>query len=155
MTYVLSTVLATITQHPNSTVIYEGTPVTLSCEATASGPITYQWRRSSGRISNEAIGVTTPTLTIPSVRQDDEDEYYCTASYGVYRNGTSHVAESERAQVVVFGMSNMCNMCACYKYQVELVIQIYYLHTHKCFSFSRIKTHGTTKLANKSHHESY
>ena len=123
MTYVLSTVLATITQHPNSTVVYEGTPVTLSCEATASGPITYQWRRSSGRtISNKAIGVFTTALTIPSVTQDDEDKYYCTASYGVYRNGTNHTAESGRAKVVVFGMSNMCNMCACYKYQVELVI---------------------------------
>ena len=120
----LSTVLATITQHPNSTVVYEGTPVTLSCEATASGPITYQWRRSSGRISNEAIGVTTPTLTIPSVRQDDEDEYYCTASYGVYRNGTNHTAKSERAKVVVFGMNIMCTveyLFGSYKYQVELV----------------------------------
>jgi len=98
-------VLATITQHPNSTVIYEGTPATLSCEATASGPITYQWRRSSGRIGNEATGVTTPTLTIPSVTQDDEDEYYCTANYGVNRNGTIHAAESQRARVIVFGMS--------------------------------------------------
>ena len=54
-------------------------------------------------IGSKAIGVNTHTLTIPSVTQDDEDEYYCTASYGVYVNGTSHVAESERAQVVVFG----------------------------------------------------
>ena len=51
--------------------------------------------------------ISTPPLTsyrIPSITQDDEDDYYCTASYGVYVNGTSHVAESERATVVVFGM---------------------------------------------------
>ena len=91
--------IASITKHPNNlTTIYEGTTVTLLCGATASGPITYQWRRS-----NRVIGGNTSTLTIPSVTQDDEDEYYCTASYGVYVNGTSHVAESERAIVVVFG----------------------------------------------------
>jgi len=32
-------------------------------------------------------------LYIPSVTLDDENEYYCTASYGVYVNGTSHIAE--------------------------------------------------------------
>jgi len=54
-------------------------------------------------IGSKAIGINTPTLTILSVTQDDEDEYYCTASYGVYVNGTSHIAESERTNVVVFG----------------------------------------------------
>ncbi|XP_065917231.1 uncharacterized protein [Dysidea avara] len=100
-----STVIASITEHPdNFTDVYENDDITLSCNATASGPITYQWGRSSRRmISSKAIGVYTPALTIPSVTQDDEDEYYCTASYGVYVNGTSHVAESERAAVVVFG----------------------------------------------------
>ena len=98
-------VIASITEYPdNFTVVYENDSITLSCNATASGPIMYQWRRSSRRmINNNAKGVNTPTLTISSVTQDDEDEYYCTASYGVYVNGTSHVAESERAQVVVFG----------------------------------------------------
>ena len=104
MIKILSIELATITDHPRSTVVYESTIVTLSCEATASGPITYQWRRSNGVITGDRFnGINTPTLTISSVTKDDEDEYYCTASYGVYVNGTSHVAESERAKVVVFG----------------------------------------------------
>ena len=68
-------------------------------------------------ISNKADGVNTPTLTISSVTQDDEDEYYCTASYGVYVNGTSHVAESEKAKVVVFGkitcIRDISIMCIC------------------------------------------
>ena len=61
-------------------------------------------------------GVNTPTLTISSVTQDDEDEYYCTASYGVYVNGTSHVAESEKATVVVFGMNMHVHVYTLYKY---------------------------------------
>ena len=101
----LSIELATITDHPNSTVVYEGTKVTLSCEATASGPITYEWS-SSDRV----VGGNSTTLTIPSVTQDDEDEYYCTASYGVYVNGTSHKAKSERAKVIVFGMRIICSV---------------------------------------------
>ena len=64
------------------------------------------------------IGGNSTTLTIPSVTQDDEDEYYCTASYGVYVNGTSHVAESERAKVVVFGM----NICICIMYSSSLCL---------------------------------
>jgi len=111
-------VIASISKNPdNFTVVYQGTTVTLSCKATASGPITYQWRRSSGRIiGSKTIGVNTPTLTIPSVTQDDEDEYYCTASYGIYVNGTSHVAESERAKVVVFGKE----VCMGYYYYAYL-----------------------------------
>jgi len=100
-------VTASITKNPNSlTVVYLNDSITLLCKATASGNVLYQWRRNNGKmIDSKAIGVNTPTLTIPSVTQDDEDEYYCTASYGVYANGTSHVAESERAKVVVFGMN--------------------------------------------------
>ena len=95
--------------------MYGSDTITLSCEAIASGDIMYQWRRSSGKIiGSKAIGVNTPTLTIPSVTQDDEDEYYCTASYGVYVNGTSHVAESERAKVVVFGMNINVNVLCRY-----------------------------------------
>jgi len=94
----------------------------------------YQWRRRSGRtINNKAIGVTTRTLTIPSVTQDDEDDYYCTASYGVYVNGTSHVAESERAKVVVFGKSIyivvLCLFIQLYN-QVELVAYEIFISTH-------------------------
>ena len=115
MQYSLLTVFTAIADHPNSAVTYVNKTVTLSCEATASGPITYQWRRSNGVITGDRFnGVNTPILTIPSVTQDDEDEYYCTASYGVYVNGTSHVAESERAKVVVFGKSTSRHMVVCH-----------------------------------------
>ena len=56
--------------------------VTLSCEATGSNPIRYQWRRVNGEISSNSKGVNTSTLTISSVTEQDEDEYYCIASNG-------------------------------------------------------------------------
>ena len=95
--------LATITKHPKSMAEYEDSNATLSCEATASGPISYQWRRVNGEISSDrAEGVNTPTLTISPVQQEDEDEYYCVASYGVV-NGMDHSDESNRANVTIYG----------------------------------------------------
>ena len=95
--------IANITQHPTSVVEYENTTATLSCEATASGPVRYEWRRVNGEISSDrAEGVNTPTLTISPVQQEDEDEYYCVASYGVV-NGTKYSDTSHRANVTVYG----------------------------------------------------
>ena len=97
-------VAARITSDPISVTVLENTTATLSCEATGSGPIRYQWRRVNGEISSDrAEGVNTSTLTISPVQQEDEDEYYCVASYGVV-NGMDHSDESERANVTVFGM---------------------------------------------------
>ena len=95
---------AKIISDPVSINVLEEEIATLSCNATASGPIRYQWRRINGEISSDrAEGVNTPTLTIAPVQQEDEDEYYCVASYGVV-NGTDHSDESERARITVFGM---------------------------------------------------
>ena len=81
----------------------ENATATLSCEATASGPIRYQWRRVNGEISSDrAEGVNTSTLTISPVQQEDEDEYYCVASYGVV-NGVTHNDTSNRGNVTVYG----------------------------------------------------
>ena len=81
----------------------ENATATLSCDATASGPIRYQWRSVNGEISSDrAEGVNTPTLTISPVQQEDEYEYYCVASYGIV-NGMDHSDESKRAKITVFG----------------------------------------------------
>ena len=77
--------------------------VTLSCEATGSGPIRYQWRRVNGEISSDrAEGVNTPTLTISPVQQEDEDEYYCVASNGGL-DGLLYNDTSRAAVVIVYG----------------------------------------------------
>ena len=76
---------------------------TLSCEATGSGPIRYQWRRVNGEISSDrAEGVNTSILTISSVQQEDEDEYYCVASNGgLERLQYSDI--SQRAMMTIYG----------------------------------------------------
>ena len=83
-----------VTTHPQSQLTQTDATVTLSCKATASGPIGYQWRRVNGEISNDrAEGVNTPTLTISPAQQGDEDEYYCMASNNGGRfTDTSNVA---------------------------------------------------------------
>ena len=91
------------TIHPLSIVQYENTTATLSCEATASGNIRYQWRRVNGEISSDrANGVNTSTLTISPVTEQDEDEYYCVASYAIV-NGTLHNVTSNKANIIVYG----------------------------------------------------
>ena len=89
--------------HPMSIIQYENTTATLSCEATASGNIRYQWRRVNGEISSDrANGVNTSTLTISPVTEQDEDEYYCVASYAIV-NGTLHNVTSNTANIIVYG----------------------------------------------------
>ena len=46
--------------------------------------------------------MNTSTLTISPVQQEDEDEYYCVASYGVV-NGMDHNDASQVANVTVYG----------------------------------------------------
>ena len=82
---------------------YVNTTATLSCKATASGIIRYQWRRVNGEItSDRANGVNTSTLTISPVTEQDEDEYYCVANYGTV-NGTLHNVTSNKANIIVYG----------------------------------------------------
>ena len=90
--------------HPVSKAWYLNTAATLSCKATtASGIIRYQWRRVNGEItSDRANGVNTSTLTISSVTEQDEDEYYCVANYGPV-NGILHNITSNKANIIVYG----------------------------------------------------
>ena len=91
--------------------MFNGLNVTLSCNATGSGPIRYQWRRVNGEISSDrAEGVNTSTLTISPVQQEDEDEYYCVAFNGgmdgLLYNDTSH-----GAVVTLYGNSIIAIFC--------------------------------------------
>ena len=82
---------------------YVNTIATLLCESTARGNIRYQWRRVNGEISSDrANGVNTPTLTISPVTEQDEDEYYCEATYGIV-NETLHNVTSNKAKITVYG----------------------------------------------------
>ena len=83
--------------------MYIGQSVTLSCKAIANGIIRYQWRRVNGEItSDRANGVNTSTLTISSVTEQDEDEYYCVANYTTV-SGILHNDTSNNANIIVYG----------------------------------------------------
>ena len=83
--------------------MFIGVDVSLSCGATGSGPIRYQWRRVNGEISSDrAEGVNTSTLNISSVTEQDEDKYYCVASNGGM-DGLLYSNVSERADIIVYG----------------------------------------------------
>ena len=92
-----------IISHPQAVDALIGQNVTLSCEATGSNPIRYQWRRVNGEItSDRANGVSTSTLTISAVTEQDEDEYYCIASNGG-TDGLLYNNMSKKAMVTVYG----------------------------------------------------
>ena len=109
-----TTVVVQIVGHPTSMVVNINSTVTLSCNATGSGPIRYQWRRVNGEISSDrAEGVNTSTLTISSVQQEDEDEYYCVASnVGIDELHYSDI--SHKAMVTIYGKTIKydCIMCS-------------------------------------------
>ena len=100
----ITIVIVQVTSHPISMVVNINSTATLSCEATGSGPIRYQWRRVNGEISSDrAEGVNTSTLTISPVQQEDEDEYYCVASNGGV-DGLQYYSDiSHRAMMTLYG----------------------------------------------------
>ena len=104
--YLFTTVIVQIISHPASVAVAINSTATLSCNATGSGPVRYQWRRVNGEISiYRAKGVNTPTLTISPVRRDDEDEYYCVAS-NEGMDGLLYNDTSDGAVITVYG--NVC-----------------------------------------------
>ena len=96
-------ITAELVIRPMSIIRYVNTTVTLSCKATTSGIIRYQWRRVNKEItSDRANGVNTSTLTISPVTEQDEDEYYCVANYSTV-NGTLHNVTSSKANIIIYG----------------------------------------------------
>ena len=70
-----------VTSHPQSQLTHTGATVVLSCEATGSRPIRYQWWRVNREVSSDrAEGVNTATMTISQVTVQDMYECYCVAS---------------------------------------------------------------------------
>jgi len=123
-TSLLTIVIVQITGHPVSVVVNTNSVVTLSCKATGSDPIRYQWRRVNGQItSDRAEGVNTSTLTISSVTEQDEDEYYCVASNRIM-DGLQYSDISDRAIITLYGK--------------QLVIAINYLCWCSCIGYSYI-----------------
>jgi hypothetical protein len=66
-----------ITQHPASITVTAGQPASLTCAATGTATITYQWQRNSSNIT----GATSTTYTIAStVAGDNGAQFRCVAT---------------------------------------------------------------------------
>lgn len=68
---------------PASSQACEGSPLTLTAEASTSGT-TYRWKKDGVALSNTAniTGVTTKTLTIKSLTASDRGNYWCEVTNG-------------------------------------------------------------------------
>ena len=101
--HLLTIVIVQIISHSISITVSVNSAMNLSCEATGSGSIMYQWSRVNGEISSDrAEGVNTSTVIISPVQQEDEDEYYCVASNeGI--DGSLYNDTSQRAMIIIYG----------------------------------------------------
>ncbi|XP_031553550.1 peroxidasin homolog [Actinia tenebrosa] len=64
---------------PKPTVIEEGRPLSLSCEATGNPPPKITWKRISGSLDPSRVIISTGNLTIKSTILTDADIYMCMA----------------------------------------------------------------------------
>ena len=80
-----------ITLQPEKQKVAVGTDVTLSVEATGTGPLNYQWKKN-GRVIPDA---TSPVLNLTNVQKSD------TGSYAVYISNEAGRVKSKTARLVV------------------------------------------------------
>ena len=74
-----STVAASITQKPPSTVAEVGENVILPCQATGLPLPTITWRRAFGSLPKGKTGVVDGNLTIRNIAKTDKGDYVCSA----------------------------------------------------------------------------
>ena len=74
-----STVAASITQKPPSTVAEVGENVILPCQATGLPLPTITWRRAFGSLPKGKTAVVDGNLTIPNIAKTDKGDYVCSA----------------------------------------------------------------------------
>lgn len=89
--------LPVITKHPNNNgniIAVEESTVTLQCEATGEGTLSYEWIRVSG-LALEVIMNNDTHLIIPNITVNDSGDYYCKVN-----NGRTSVS-SMKVQVIV------------------------------------------------------
>lgn len=96
----------TITVHPRPATVRVDQPVSLSCSATGTAPITFTWYvDSSSTPLDVEQSITTSGETITSTitlsgRAEDEGMYYCTASNTLTTAGV-FTETSDMAQVII------------------------------------------------------
>ena len=75
--------LIVITNNPDDVLAAVGTTVTLTCNASGTDNLKYQWMRKGNEpIISQAMGANTNSLTINNVTVDDSGKYKCAVSSG-------------------------------------------------------------------------
>jgi len=82
-----------ITQHPQPQTVCAGETATFTVTATGTAPLSYQWQKNDGNLSNGGhySNVTTPTLTVSSVDANDVADYKCVVT-NAFGTATSNTA---------------------------------------------------------------
>ncbi len=83
----------TITQHPSSQTVAPGDTATFTVQAIGDAPLSYQWQKDGGDLSNggRISGATSTTLQISSVNSGDAGDYQCVVT-NPYGSATSNPA---------------------------------------------------------------
>ena len=89
---------------PNNLLIGRGTTAQFRAIAnginTSESNFMYQWmKRSNNSLPNKVSGINETVLTIPSARESDEGQYYCTVI-----NEWGRSVESDDVTLSTFGM---------------------------------------------------
>ena len=75
-------------------IVAEGSNVTLKCEATGNGTLTYRWKRISKSLPKNINAKVEQTLTIHNITVNNGGEYYCEV-----KDGGKNTTSSMRVQV--------------------------------------------------------
>ena len=94
----------TVIVAPNDLLIGKGTTAQFTSVAngvsTNGNNFRYQWKKRGGsKLPSKVMSVNEEVLTIPSVTESDEGQYYCTVTNEWERN-----AESNNVTLSIFGM---------------------------------------------------
>jgi len=87
-------VLPKIVTHPEPYLVKVGSSITLTCEATGTRDIIYQWKHDD-KLNSDA---NDSSLVISPIMLDDGGVYHCEAS-----NSRGEIAKSTPARVTVIG----------------------------------------------------
>ena len=90
--------------YPNNTgplTAVEGSNVTLNCEATSNGTLTYRWLRASGSLpENAEIRHKGKTLVIYNIAVSDGGKYYCEVNDGIFNESLVNVQVIVKSKLI-------------------------------------------------------
>ncbi|MBN1492014.1 MAG: immunoglobulin domain-containing protein, partial [Phycisphaerae bacterium] len=104
----------TILQHPAAQHVCPGATVTFTVAATGDGPLSYQWQKNGGTLSNGGhySGVATTTLTVSNVDSGDAANYACVVTNSGGSVTSSTVTLTLKAATTITSQPTARSVCA-------------------------------------------